>query len=112
MSVGNMCNRCYSPGACCREMHLSGSIGDLDQCRPEELDEIMKTNGLPFRFKRFEERLDGSPYNLFSCGELLPSGRCGIYSQRPDVCRNYEPLSDSLCVHYRGAESDERSIVA
>ncbi len=26
---------------------------------------------------------------IFSCGHLLPSGRCGIYKRRPFICRNY-----------------------
>lgn len=34
----------------------------------------------------------------YSCPELLPNGRCGIYENRPNVCRDYKPGTDALCV--------------
>ena len=36
------------------------------------------------------------------CTWLMPDGRCGNYEIRPQLCRDYQPLADGLCVHYNG----------
>jgi Fe-S-cluster containining protein len=47
--------------------------------------------------------LDGKKYANYkvSCPELLPHGRCGIYEHRPQLCKDYAPASDALCVYYQ-----------
>ena len=44
------------------------------------------------------------------CTELTADGRCGIYENRPRACQVFEPASDPLCVHWRGAESGDPSV--
>lgn len=39
---------------------------------------------------------------FFECRALTSQGRCGIYKNRPKLCRVYEPQSDPLCIHYEG----------
>lgn len=53
--------------------------------------------------------LDMSPEGewRFWCPKLDANGRCGIYDDRPAACRNYEPQTDGLCVHYWGTESGD-----
>lgn len=41
---------------------------------------------------------------LFSCTKLLANGRCGIYAQRPELCKSYAPGNDMLCVHVQGRD--------
>lgn len=43
---------------------------------------------------------------MFNCPELLPNGRCGIYENRPELCRKFEEGSEPLCVHYNGEAGD------
>ena len=38
-------------------------------------------------------------------------GRCTIYETRPQLCRGLEPLWGPLCVHWRGAEGGEESVL-
>jgi Fe-S-cluster containining protein len=44
---------------------------------------------------------------VWTCPKLAEDGRCTIYNDRPDMCRNFEPLSDGLCVHFQGAEAGD-----
>jgi Fe-S-cluster containining protein len=48
----------------------------------------------------------------YTCQLLLPNGRCGSYENRPDLCRNFEEGSSPLCVHYRGAEAGDPTVIA
>ncbi len=44
------------------------------------------------------------------CGHLQPDGRCGIYEQRPEICRAYDneyceydaPADEGFLLHFRG----------
>lgn len=35
---------------------------------------------------------------LFWCPVLTTEGRCGDHANRPDLCRNYDAMTDGLCV--------------
>lgn len=56
---------------------------------------------------------DGWYLMFFSaCSKLLPDGRCGIYEQRPQICRDYsndfcefdQPAEQGFKRHYRNFE--------
>lgn len=48
-----------------------------------------------------------------TCSKLLPDGRCGIYEQRPEICREYsndwceydEPAEQHWLVHFKDFDS-------
>jgi Fe-S-cluster containining protein len=85
---------------------------DLRECLREGRDpwDGHETSGpMPFEPMRQHTYLgrDGedkpeSCYWIYSCPKLLPSGRCGIYENRPEPCVAYEPGEDPMCVHYEG----------
>ena len=47
----------------------------------------------------------GKPLGV-RCAQLLESGLCAIYAQRPDICRRYQP--DELCDTIHATTLDER----
>lgn len=127
----SLCDSCYHPGQCCRNLGLYGGYGpkneatfwlhlpvdaQLDACRDET--DVAAGRHLPFEVRGiaaswFDDK--GWPYGVyqFVCPKLQSDGRCGIYDTRPWLCRVFEPASDRLCVHHKGAEGgDEIDIVA
>lgn len=101
----SMCDVCLSPGACCRRMSLSGGNPVANIAGPmsrERAEHLALHHGLPF--VPGEQKLDGTWY--YSCTQLQKDGRCGIYEERPDLCRRYDAGSDPLCVHYWGDPAD------
>lgn len=111
----SLCDTCHTPGNCCRRIFLSGSDGkpltlwnDED---PKAQLAARSSEPLPFEpletvatfAVAFGEPEAGRLYSTWawSCPALGADGRCTIYDHRPQVCRNYEPASDGLCVYYR-----------
>lgn len=116
----SLCDKCFAPGQCCRQIVLFNSEGiESSFWFDDGLHSVLKDmerRELPFvpRSVRWQAKVDqpddpdhGRPYAgiVFSCPSLLPNGRCGIYDERPNICRNFEPASTELCVHWRGAEA-------
>lgn len=47
---------------------------------------------------------------MWACDALdKATGRCSIYADRPNLCREYQPLSDGLCALFEGTENGEES---
>ncbi len=107
------CDSCSDPGRCCRQFYLATRENGTAEVRTgttrDEARRQMEAKGWPF------EPLDHRPFEMdgqwidawtFFCTKLLPNGRCGVYEDRPQLCRDYEPGSDALCVYYgRSMES-------
>ena len=95
-------NDCPDLGYCCREFKLcfgGRTFGGLEKnLKPEFMTKRIQERGYPFHATDYDH-LTGA-WN-FSCSKLGPDGRCTIYVDRPDVCRNFLPCSDSrlCCVH-------------
>ena len=116
---GSLCDRCYAPGACCRNMMLYAIDGvELFQRAGEDaralLPERLAQAGLPFEplapgLRHRSPEGDPVLIWMFRCRSLGPDGRCGIYERRPAICRNYVERSDPLCVHYGGSEAGDPS---
>ena len=120
----SLCDACYRPGTCCKEIKLySEKRGGehtfwLDKSIEQQISEMDPENLVkhPFEvrevYERFTDKKTGREYGsvIFKCKNLTASGRCGDYENRPLLCRTYEPGSDDLCVHYKGAESGDPSI--
>lgn len=115
----SLCDRCYNPGACCSGFVVNW-LFPLDWTVEQVTKHVQEypTNPLPFvaiepfsdKEKEYETP-NGDIYWRFSCPKLGPDGRCTIYRNRPEPCRNFEPASEKLCVHFKGSEGDERSVL-
>lgn len=94
----SLCDVCMSPGACCKRLVLShvGTGDGLGPMSREKAEHYVMGKGLPFQ-PGFQ-REDG--IWVWWCPELKPDGRCGIYEDRPQLCRDFAPGSDALCVHW------------
>lgn len=116
----SLCDKCFSPGACCKRLSLSTGGGVIlvwdDEDPVEQLKDRMyePEPGRPMPFVPLEgmnsfQDPDGRSYSSYwwKCTQLLPNGRCGVYENRPELCRSFEPGSGHLCVHYNGAESGD-----
>lgn len=68
----------------------------------EKAEHLALRYGLPFRPLRQTEEARWRWW----CTNLLPSGRCGDYENRPEVCRIFVAGSDPLCVHYWAADEE------
>jgi Fe-S-cluster containining protein len=109
------CDTCTKPGACCQDFVLSGRGGafmfDADSWWTEA-NNLMEKHELPFNPLRIDtqsEKCDaeGMVGVRFTCPQVTPEGRCGIYDARPKLCRDYAPGSDKLCVMYVPKHDDD-----
>lgn len=107
-----MCEVCSDPGKCCRRLHLDGPR-DLYFWKylgtPLYALVKMAEMWLPFLpIEPLEYEVEPSEGGakqqarsfFYSCVELRPNGRCGIYEDRPQLCRDFEPGSNPLCVYH------------
>ena len=102
----SLCDVCLSPGACCQRMALSSSLirrvwmpgGEgraHDPMSRDRAEHLMIAAGLPF----IPSHQQANGVWRYGCTQLQPNGRCGAYEERPQVCRDFKPGSDPLCVH-------------
>ena len=97
----SLCDDCTAPGRCCRSFGITLWAGTA-----EDAAEIFADRGYPFAVVAYdgpytdeESRRD---YGRVTCEcPHVVEGRCAIYDHRPQVCRNFEPTSDRLCVFHR-----------
>lgn len=111
----SLCDACSKPGACCRSFLLIANGATLtswdDEGEAGALS-VAKGQGLPFvPNEKRETYLDesGRAYSAWNyrCPLLTESGRCGDYENRPQLCRDYEPGTDGLCVYFSRKETEE-----
>ncbi len=104
----SLCDRCYAPGACCRDLYLNAHI-ETGADPDEVMRNLRDSEGRPYPFRVVSERhgpllYDQPGYEAgryrWGCDKLSADGRCSIYATRPDTCRLYEPRADALCVHF------------
>ena len=68
------CDKC--PGACCRYIKIGVQPMTPDRERWARLHGVV---------------IEGDRWAVpAACLELTPAGKCGIYEQRPEVCREFE----------------------
>ncbi len=106
------CDKCPKPGNCCKKMQISAPRNDgagteqvtfwLDE-GPDAARAYMKVAGLPFEpleVLQVFETAEGRKYGnySFTCPKLGDDGRCTIYENRPQLCRDYKAGQDPLCV--------------
>ncbi len=104
----SLCDRCISPGACCKKLRLYRESGEaVTFWLDEPIEEQLSKDELPFKpldlVVECTDSETGRKYGVFDfmCPKLRPDGRCGDYENRPDLCRRFEPGSGPLCVHYQ-----------
>lgn len=89
----SLCELCPRPGRCCSGFELNG--GDIGLHATElEVSTTLAELGFPF-FHPLWRKPDGAW--LSWCDRLTKDGRCGDYENRPQLCRDYQPLACSLC---------------
>lgn len=96
----SLCDTCLSPGACCKRLALSGPFAQpMSRERVEHL--LMSPEWHSQGVGNFRPG-DQDEHGVwrFWCTQLLPDGRCGIYQDRPHLCRIYRPGQDAMCVHH------------
>lgn len=110
-----MCDRCYVPGNCCRQIPINGihapDFDDAAEGRRYMTHRIQNSRDEHGRMHSMFEALrpygDGSGVWLFRCTALRADGRCGDYENRPQLCRSYQAGQDGLCVHWTPLEAGD-----
>jgi len=77
-------NPCIGCNACCRHFRVSFYQGELDTQPGGHVPADMTVQITPFR-----ACMKGTESGHGSCIALQADGLCGIYVQRPSVCREY-----------------------
>ncbi len=113
----SLCDRCYSPGHCCRRFTPNeGGFEKVHKVSEGEqaVVEWLAKHHLPFDPLKIRDTSDSAVGKVaawyYRCPHLGPEGRCGIYESRPDLCRSFEPQSDELCIHYHGTEAGDPTL--
>jgi Fe-S-cluster containining protein len=112
----SLCDRCFDPGRCCQDLVLSRSDGhQLTVWADEDPAAQLADRIGPHWFEPIavqgewvdEDAGRTHRSHRWACRALGPGGRCTVYDERPQLCRDFEAGSDPLCVHWRGAEGGE-----
>lgn len=111
----SLCDRCLAPGNCCKRLYLSGG----GQSLPSAIERAAAGIGEPMSHERAEHMAMRFGLWMFrpahqladgrwewACSQLGPDGRCQIYEDRPQLCRDYRPGQDGLCVHFWAGEGE------
>lgn len=77
-------NPCIGCSACCRHFRVSFYHGELDTQPGGHVPADMTVQLSPFR-----ACMRGTESGHGRCVALLDNGLCGIYAQRPSVCREF-----------------------
>ena len=77
-------NPCDGCNACCRHFRVSFYHGELDSQPDGQVPADMTVPITPFR-----ACMKGTESGHGRCIALQDDGRCGIYAQRPSVCREF-----------------------
>lgn len=105
----SLCDTCSQPGRCCTNFNLSGaggySLTFWDDDRPH-------FDRFPFfvpLYRSDQWTVEGGPETgrtysswRWGCTNLGDNGRCLIYEDRPQLCRDYQPAQDGLCAEFKG----------
>ena len=104
-----LCATCVEPGRCCRAFYLATREEGEAEVRTgktrDEVQAMLDRKGWPFLpVARRPFVVDGVEVDawLFTCPELNAEGRCSVYENRPQLCRDFKAGSDPLCVYYEG----------
>lgn len=100
MDPSGLCDVCVNPGHCCRDVVLyrGGGVNAIDVPMSfERAEHLAMLLELPFRPS--VQREDGS-WKWWCTALDERTGRCTAYAARPQLCRDYVPGTDELCVHY------------
>jgi Fe-S-cluster containining protein len=80
-------NPCSGCGACCRHFRVSFYQGELDTQPGGHVPADLATPVTPFRVSMI-----GTESGFGSCIALQADSRCGIYENRPSVCREFPAI--------------------
>lgn len=106
----SLCDTCREPGHCCKEFNLSGRDGHITFWDDETPAMEERFPFVPlYRTDQWTVEFGpdtGRTYSAWrwSCTKLGADGRCTIYDERPQLCRDYEAGSDPLCIEFDDAK--------
>lgn len=108
------CSYCPKPGACCRgfllNQHTVFFVGDDWK---DKANIWLGLQGLDFFEVMGLARENGEcKIPLFGCTKLDENGRCSIYADRPQLCRDYTPKQDALCCMFEPSAGEPKHIEA
>lgn len=73
------------------------------------MEKELRRLGLPFEpYVSHVDRKANTVDLLYNCPRLTPDGLCSAYEERPQMCRDFAPKSDCLCVLYTGPKTNAR----
>lgn len=120
----SLCDSCYAPGQCCRDLSLFSEGHPVtvwaDEDAAARLSEkigahwfvpVAASGEYVVPVDALEDAGRTYRTHRWGCRALGPDGRCTVYDDRPQLCRDFAPGSDPLCVHWQGAESGEESVL-
>lgn len=99
----SLCDTCTNPGHCCKSFVLwTNELEATEGWAPKPMTEIevrRKMVSNPDKWPFVLASVDPDGVARWSCPKLDSRGRCSIYEQRPQLCRDFEPGSDpEMCV--------------
>lgn len=99
----SLCDTCAQPGHCCRKFDLGTSRGEVlvpEYEDPATVLDWFTSEPLPFEPLERKKAGEGASTWWWTCPKVTAEGRCSIYADRPQLCRQFEAGSDPLCVHH------------
>ena len=105
----DICQRCVTPGHCCTGFNLSNSEHPLvfwdDEPIPDKPPFVPTQRWGQWTAESGADA--GRTYSAWDwrCTLLRSDGRCGDYENRPQLCRDYVPLTDHLCIMKKKEQS-------
>ncbi|MEX3764487.1 YkgJ family cysteine cluster protein [Paraburkholderia phenoliruptrix] len=94
------CDQCRKPGACCKGFVLNKAFSKENW--RQEATELLERHDMsfirPVRPVLNIDECDWRTVVVFDCDRLDANGRCSKYEDRPQLCHDYEPGQDGLCV--------------
>lgn len=100
-SANELCGMCPKPGKCCKNFSIEDSRKRVRRyVSVETAQRRMTQQGLPFLPVKRKGQI------RFDCPLLSPEGRCTVYGteKQPQLCKDYIPASNSLCVFHNKVE--------
>jgi len=96
----SLCAVCRQPGHCCTNIKVNATWWDDEPLADQTLRVLgVVMTGRPTG-ERFVDHKTERTYGDYAldCTQLQVDGRCGIYDDRPYMCKHYPPGHDPLCV--------------
>jgi len=98
------CENCPKRGQCCKNFMLHPKEEQVpwaytSKDTKERVISRLKKEDLPFLPTKVNKHRW-----MFKCSKISKNGKCTIYKNRPQLCRNFKIGSNLLCYYYNGTK--------